>query len=112
MMIEINLYSSRFDNLLASLTEGDEKTRIKNALIASILETEAELKSSINGNTKPEATAIFQRSFNLDELDASTLAGLLIPFNVQQQLIQTSLSQGYLKILMYINLYYLKILFV
>lgn len=75
----------RFENLLAPLTEGGQKKRIRDALVNSIIESEDELKNTVSGNTKPEVTALFQLPpLELQLYDASALAGVVI----QQQIIE------------------------
>jgi hypothetical protein len=69
---------NRFENLLKPLVEGRQKTRIREALLSNI-ECEEELKQSVVGATRADIVTLFQRNFGLDELDASALAGVVLP---------------------------------
>jgi hypothetical protein len=71
---------NRFENLLKPLVEGRQKTRIREALLSNI-EGEEELKQIVLGATRDNKSIVdlFQRNFALRELDASALAGVVLP---------------------------------
>jgi hypothetical protein len=71
---------NRFENLLKPLVEGRQKTRIREALLSNI-EGEEDLKQIVAGATRAgnSIVELFQRNFALDELDASALAGVVLP---------------------------------
>jgi hypothetical protein len=60
---------------------GRQKTRIRDVLRPSRIEGEQELKQIVEGATRTgnNIVDLFQRNFGLDELDASALAGVVLP---------------------------------
>jgi hypothetical protein len=72
---------NRFESVLKPLVEGGQKSRIRDALRPSRIEGEQELKQIVAGATRDNKSIVdlFQRNFALDELDASALAGVVLP---------------------------------
>jgi hypothetical protein len=70
--------SGRFDNLVGELPDGNEKDSILAALNSSTISSEAALIIMIRGRNIEQVTSLFQRKLELDEFDASALAGLLV----------------------------------
>ena len=70
----------RFEELLAPLQQL-QKARIRQILVPSIIENELELRNVVVGITRQgqEASAFLSEEFGLTKIDASSLAGLLIP---------------------------------
>ena len=75
---------SRFGSFLNPLTI-NQRAKILRGLDSAQIESEEELKNSVRGRTIESATNVLQRNLGLNELDASALAGLLIPGIVRQQ---------------------------
>jgi hypothetical protein len=69
---------NRFENVLKPLVEGGQKTRIREALLSNI-EGEEELKQSVVGATRAEIVTLFHEELGLGKLDASALAGVVLP---------------------------------
>ena len=74
--------AARFENILAPLTEGARKTRIRDALVSSNIESEEDLKDIVGSRNVESATDLLQRNLNINELDASALAGVVIQHQV------------------------------
>ena len=71
--------SNRFENLVREFPEGNEKDIILAALNASTISSEAALRAIIRGMTRAEVTSLFKEELQLNVLNASALAGLLVP---------------------------------
>jgi hypothetical protein len=71
---------NRFENVLKPLVEGGQKTRIREALLSNI-EGEEELKQSVVGATRAgnNIVELFHEELGLGKLDASALAGVVLP---------------------------------
>ena len=75
----VPLDEDRFNALVAHLPEGGAKTRIKGALNNSTITNDAELRAAVGPRNIDQATALLSRILGIPELDASILAGLLVP---------------------------------
>jgi hypothetical protein len=71
---------NRFESVLEPLPEGDRKTRIR-AVLLSKIEGEQDLKQIVEGATRAgnNIVELFHEEFGLDKLDASALAGVVLP---------------------------------
>ena len=69
---------SRFSTLVSALPEGGARTRIEAALVDSTISSEDELRAIVQGKTNAEVTSLLQRNLQLNEFDASALAGILV----------------------------------
>jgi hypothetical protein len=72
--------SGHLKDLVSQLRGSDaRKARILAALTISNIVNEDDLRDIIRGNTKAEVTSLFKEELKLSTLDASALAGLLVP---------------------------------
>ena len=78
MNVVLKSVISRFDALVSRLPEGDEKDRILSALDRSTISSEKALRAIVQGMTRAEVTSLFKEELDLNVLDASALAGLLV----------------------------------
>jgi hypothetical protein len=71
---------NRFENVLKPLVEGRQKTRIREALLSNI-EGEEDLNQIVAGAARDNKSIVdlFHENLGLDELDASALAGVVLP---------------------------------
>jgi hypothetical protein len=71
---------NRFENVLEPLPEGPRKKRIREVLLSKI-EGEQDLKQIVEGATRAgnNIVELFHEEFGLEKLDASALAGVVLP---------------------------------
>jgi hypothetical protein len=68
---------SRFSNLVSGLRGADERDRILQVLNASPISGEEALRDIVQGRNIEQVTSLLERNLELNELDASALAGVL-----------------------------------
>lgn len=67
-----------FDNIISALPEA-LKYRIERVLVESQeVNNEMVLRAFVTGKTNTEATSLLERNLDLNELEASALAGVLV----------------------------------
>lgn len=84
----------KFTNVLLPLSDGPQKNRIRDALRKSVLDSEMELRSTVDGMTRPQIAQLLSQCLEMCELDASALAGVLV-IRIRQALVPTSLLSIY-----------------